>query len=118
MTLEVATNQLFEAARTGNVDAARVALDAGANVNARDDEGQTPLHWAAECGHIATARLLVEAAADIAAKDRWRETPLKKAAKHRHGEIVQMLNDVKCQEGLVGRLAKLRASHDKRQIGS
>ena len=42
----------------------RMLIDAGANVNARDDEGMTPLHFTAASMRLATARLLLEAGAD------------------------------------------------------
>jgi uncharacterized protein len=69
MTPQEATQKLFEAARTGNVGDAKSALDAGADVNARDDRQQTPLHWAAMKGHTDLARLLIDKGADLNARD-------------------------------------------------
>ena len=57
------------ASRTGAVDAMRVLIDRGANLNARDTErGTTPMMWAADQGHAAAVRLLIERGADLAAR--------------------------------------------------
>ena len=50
----------------------RLLLDKGADFEAKDKWGQTPLSWAAENGHEATVRLLLDKGADFEAKDRWR----------------------------------------------
>jgi len=66
MTPALATQKLFEAARSGDVSDARVALDAGADVSATDKSEQTPLHLAAMSGHTGVVRLLMENGADLA----------------------------------------------------
>jgi len=47
-----------------SVAVVQLLLDAGAFVDARDDKGWTPLHWAAAYGHVQLARILVTAGAD------------------------------------------------------
>jgi uncharacterized protein len=49
--------------------AARVLLDAGADVNARDTRGRTALHAAAAQGYTDVAKFLVERGADLKAAD-------------------------------------------------
>ncbi len=62
---------LMACAGTGVTDAVRELLDYGANVNARETEGdQTALMWAAAEGHADVIRLLVDHGADINAKSR------------------------------------------------
>ncbi len=59
---------LMTAARTGRVDAVRLLLAHGANVDAREAmRGQTALMWAAAEGHGDVIRALVEAGADMKA---------------------------------------------------
>jgi ankyrin repeat protein/uncharacterized glyoxalase superfamily protein PhnB len=53
-------------AAVAHVDAVRVLLDAGAEIDARDDaDNATPLHLAAGGNHLATARALLDAGADV-----------------------------------------------------
>ena len=57
------------ASRTGNVDAMKVLLDHGANVNAKETlRGTTPLMWAADEGHAPAIQLLLQHGADIKAQ--------------------------------------------------
>lgn len=93
MTPEEATCKLFEASASGNVDDAKAALDAGADVNAQDCEQQTPLHWAVGKGHADVARLLIELGADINAKDAQQSAPLRLAALCGYANIVRILKD-------------------------
>ncbi|KAL0358860.1 UNVERIFIED_CONTAM: Acyl-CoA-binding domain-containing protein 1 [Sesamum angustifolium] len=51
-------------------------LEKKADVNAKDDEGQTALHYAAVCERAAIAKLLVEHGADIQIKDKEGNTPV------------------------------------------
>jgi len=38
--------EIHEAARTGNIEVVKQYLAAGGDVNAKNDDGRTPLHWA------------------------------------------------------------------------
>jgi len=59
----------MEASRTGNVDAMKVLLDHGAEVNAKETlRGTTPLMWAADEGHASAIQLLIQRGADIKAR--------------------------------------------------
>ncbi|MDF6043992.1 ankyrin repeat domain-containing protein [Streptomyces sp. JH14] len=68
-------HDLLRAARTGDADAARAAIEGGARVDVRDGEGRTPLLLAVHGDHVEVARLLVEAGADPDAQDRREESP-------------------------------------------
>ena len=62
----------------------QLLLDKGADIESKDNYGQTPLSWAAERGHEAVVQLLLDKGADIESKDDDGRTPLSLAAKRGH----------------------------------
>ena len=84
---------IHDAVEKGNIEAVKQHLDAGTDVNAKDDAygGQTPLHVAANRGHKEVVELLIDNGADVNAKDRFGFTPLREAAWYGHKEIVELL---------------------------
>lgn len=67
--------------KTATTDTVKMLIRAGANVNAKDMYGRTPLHKAAADIHTTwMAKLLVEAGPDVNAKDGNGYTPLHVAA--------------------------------------
>lgn len=76
---------LHWAAWRGQVEAARVLLESGAEVNARNQNrhwGTTPLHAAAHGNQAAVAQLLLAHGADTRAKNLNKRTPLQETAIH------------------------------------
>ena len=69
---------IHEAARQGKIEAVKQHLAAGTDVNAKDDDGFTPLHYAP--GHKEIAELLIAGSAEVNAKDTRGRTPLHYAA--------------------------------------
>lgn len=68
---------IVRAAQAGNVPALELMLELGFSLEARNDDGGTPLHAAAYGGSPEAVRLLLARGADIEAKDtRWNDTPL------------------------------------------
>ncbi|KAK7094483.1 hypothetical protein V1264_006040 [Littorina saxatilis] len=61
---------------TASADINRLLLDAGADVNAQDMLGRTPLHFAAWDGNTETLRRLIHHEADLNATDNEGRTPL------------------------------------------
>ncbi|KAJ8611289.1 hypothetical protein CTAYLR_004164 [Chrysophaeum taylorii] len=76
------------AAASGDVAAALAGLDA------RDDYGQTPLHWAVEAGNPDLVRTLVEAGADVDAKGYVGATPVSRAARNGDVAVLRTLLDL------------------------
>ncbi len=66
-------------------------LARGADLNAEDEYGKTPLHNAAWSGHKDVAELLLSRGADAEAQDKKGSTPLDEAIRRGHKEIVQLL---------------------------
>jgi ankyrin repeat protein len=65
-------DSLWEAAMFGEIEAAKKAIADGANVNAKKDDGETPLHWATvesmDSGSKKVIELLISKGADVNAK--------------------------------------------------
>ena len=79
------------AASKGHKDVAELLLANKAEVNAKDNDGATPLHWAAHNGHKDVAELLLANKAEVNAKDNDGETPLHWAAAKGHKDVVELL---------------------------
>jgi len=84
-------NRLLGAAASGDIQSVRRLLDQGADVNARDELGQTPLHHAACSGHKDVAELLIRRGAVVTARDSVGRTPLYISAVHGHLQLNQLL---------------------------
>lgn len=67
---------LYFAAQQGDVDSARLLLDAGANIDAPNPEHGCPLNIALASGHEQLALFLIERGADPNIADAWGATPL------------------------------------------
>jgi uncharacterized protein len=80
---------LVQAAATGNVEIARVALQSGALVNTTINGGSA-LWWATEKNHPAIVQMLLDAQADTE-MDRYDVTPLLEAVRLGHLDILDML---------------------------
>ena len=69
-------NDLFDALRDSDAEKALAAINKGANVNAPNNDGNTPLHFALLKGHAAAAKLLIKNDANVNATNNRGETPL------------------------------------------
>jgi len=83
---------LWKAARTGDLEVVRQALDAGTPVDARTPYGSTALCFASDRGHLAVVQLLLEKGADPNVTDRfYKATPLTWAQSGSHYPIISEL---------------------------
>ena len=83
--------QLIEAAKSGNLAEVERLIAQGASVDAKDNYGWTPLHWAAAKGHEAVCKLLIANNASVEAKNNYGLTPLHYAAGNGHEAMCKLL---------------------------
>jgi ankyrin repeat protein/beta-lactamase regulating signal transducer with metallopeptidase domain len=67
---------LHEAAEAGNLELVKKLIAEGADVNVKDNEGQSALHYTVSKGHIEIARLLIAHGANVNLQDEKGFTPL------------------------------------------
>jgi ankyrin len=83
--------RLAEAAARADVTGVRQLLAAGVDVNAADEDGTTPLHWAVWADDEATVQELLRGRASATAVNAFRVSPLSIAADHGNPAIVRRL---------------------------
>jgi len=76
------------AVNNGNEGMVKVLLEDGADINAANEDRETPLYQASSEGHVEVIKLLLEKGADIQIANIWGDTPLHQAWKV---EIVKLL---------------------------
>ena len=86
-----AADEVIAAARAGDAAAVRALLAAGADVDARQGDGATALHWAAHRGDLELADVLIEAGADVDAANALDATPLWLASQNGDARLVARL---------------------------
>jgi ankyrin repeat protein len=91
--LPVSAAPLHEAAKAGEVEEAERLIQAGANLEALDEDGETPLTAAALAGQSAVVKLLFARGADIKGRNKGGFTLLHAAAYSGHAEIVEFALD-------------------------
>jgi Ankyrin repeats (3 copies)/Ankyrin repeats (many copies) len=88
-------NPLHAAAYSGNLEVARILIECvPAHVNARSDNGSTPLYWASESRNFndgSVIRLLHDHGADINLQNKERGTPLHRASQKGTLDVVRLL---------------------------
>ena len=79
------------AAGVGNLARVRSLVEQGADVDAKDELGWTPLHWAASLGRTETVEFLAAKGANVNARDNRGNTPLHDAAAAGHRDMTELL---------------------------
>lgn len=86
-------DDIIAAAANGNTETVQSLLNRGADINAKDSNGQTALMRAAYEGHLDIVQLLLEYDADINITDEDGWTALQYAEEFEHFEISSLLRD-------------------------
>jgi outer membrane protein assembly factor BamB len=87
-----APEELWEAAKKGDVEAVKSQLAKGVDVNAKTDYGATALHFAADKGNVEVVKVLLKHKADVNTKDTFYSAkPLDWALMRNRVEVVQAL---------------------------
>ena len=79
---------IVDAARRGDLEAARALIRAHSNINQATADGTTALHWAIRGNNLELAELLVKAGANVQAQNRYGIPPLTFAAEN--GSVAAM----------------------------
>lgn len=103
---EQRTRQLLEAAEKGRLSLMLETLKQGADINDKDDQGETALHKAVARGHRSVVVALLVRGADLGEKDAKGRTPLMAAAEQGQTEIVSLLLTPDTVRGLAGDVFK------------
>ncbi|WP_341816160.1 ankyrin repeat domain-containing protein [Wolbachia endosymbiont (group B) of Elophila nymphaeata] len=78
-------------ARDGNLDKVKDLIAQGANLEAKDNNDNTPLHNACNNGHFNVAKYLIEKGASLKAKNKDNKTPLELVEQKGYTDIVEIL---------------------------
>ena len=92
LTLTAGLNEtrLKQALKSGDKHAVATLLKQGADVNASDPDGTTPLDWAAEANDLESAELLLHAGANPKSRSRYGVTPLSLAAGNGNAALLDL----------------------------
>ena len=85
------SSSLFTAIRIQRLDFMELLLKAGADVNTRNIDDETPLHEALRGGNLVITPLLISHGADVNALDSVGESPLSKAARFQIPDFEELL---------------------------
>ena len=74
-----------------SVETVRLFIQLGVDVNARDENPESPVHLASSAGNAETVQLLIRHGVDVNARDGGDKTPLHLALSKGHAKTVQVL---------------------------
>ncbi|APR99103.1 ankyrin repeat domain-containing protein [Wolbachia endosymbiont of Folsomia candida] len=88
---EEKNKELLAAAEAGNLGQVKESVELGADVNAKDDKGNTSLNLAAERGHLDVVKFLIKNGADIKFKNREGYNCFHNATLNGNTQVMQVL---------------------------
>ena len=90
-TDDMTSTPLHLAVKNNRYEIAKLLLQNGADINARNKHGQTPLHLAAMSGNAEFAQILLSQNARKDIRDHWGQSALMYATKMRRSEVQKLL---------------------------
>lgn len=110
---ESTAEDLFDAARNGDVEQIKLILDSGIDINSKTKYGAMALHYAAEKGHLDAVKLLVEKGAELNSADTFYNwTPLSWATISGHADVAKFLKE----KGAKQPVQRARPSASKKKL--
>jgi len=92
LTQEEKDKKLLDSSTEGQLEIVRLLIKAGADVNAKNFYGSTPLIYASMNGNIDIVKMLIEVGADVNAKNKFGNTALMCAIRrNKNKEIINLL---------------------------
>lgn len=95
-------DDILDASKNGDLPKAEAALKAGADVNAKNNKGETALIGASKNGYLEIVTMLIANKADVNAKDSYSNTALMRASEFGHLEIVKILIENNADVNAIG----------------
>ena len=90
---------LHRAAKENREDIVSLLIANGANIEAEDHEGRTPLHYAARMESVEVAKLLIQSGVNIETEDHEGWTPLSHSGENYVGTSLPLVAQLLLQHG-------------------
>ncbi len=118
---EMSNNTLLHiAAIHGSDDVAKLLLEKGANVDARNQDGYSPIHFALRNENVSTAQIFLDHGADVNQSDKHGNTLLHYAAQYKLVDFAYNLIDrgANTNQGNYDGMLPSDFDHDQKKDGS
>jgi len=102
---------VHQAAKYGQIEALKLLLDKGSDINAKTPQGVTPLHLAANFGELEAVKLLLERGAEPDPKEETGMTPIMAAQGGNHQEIIKLLKAAGADDTAVPAYGQMGGNH-------
>jgi ankyrin repeat protein len=89
---------LIRATQNGDINEIRSLLDMGHDVDIKDSDNCTSLHWAADKGNLEIIKLLIDRGACVNAQDVDGMTPIEYAELADQEEAMQLIEQASCRQ--------------------
>ena len=83
---------IHQSAYIGDIEKTKSFIDSGIDIDQKDEEHNTPLHYATKAGNLSQVQVLISNGANVNAKDSRGQSPLHHAAGRGYIEIVRHQN--------------------------